>query len=108
MSREIEIPVNTTVTVSIDEIPTSELIDVLMDRGHSVDDGAIESAKTDVLIKELQDRSDWRYEDVPIFDLIEALHHWGCPDDLIEKLKAWAETPIANEEKLEKWKALVG
>ena len=108
MGKDIEVEVKTTVTVNIDDIPTSELITVLMDRGHAVDDDAVERAKTTFLIKELQERSDWTYEDTPIFDLIEALHHFGCPDDLIKQLEDWGNLPIANEEKLEKWVALAG
>jgi len=101
-----EVEVHTTVEISLSDISTSELIDELANRGHAVDDEAVEHAKTALLIKELQERSDWRYDDVPIADLIEALHRFGCPDDLIERLEAWAKTPIANKEKMEKWVAL--
>lgn len=102
----MEIDVKTTVEVSDSDFPTSELIRILEDRGHAVDDNAIDGIKTEFLIKELQERSDWAYEDVPIFDLIEALHRFGCPDNLIEQLEEWAKIPIANKDKLEKWAAL--
>lgn len=101
-----KVEIHTTVDVSLSEISTSELKRELANRGCAIDDEAIERAKTSLLIKELQERSDWTYEDVPIAQLIEALHHFGCPDNLIEHLEAWAKTPIANKEKLEKWIAL--
>lgn len=98
-----EVEIHTTVEISLSDISTSELADELADRGHAIDDAAIERAKTGLLIKELQDRSDWAYEDAPIENLIEALHSFGLPDELKEQLESWAKTPIVNKEKLDRW-----
>lgn len=101
-----EIEIKTTVDISLKDFSTPDLEDELADRGHAIDDDAVESADTSMLIKELQGRNNWEYGSVPIYNLIEALGYFGCPDELIKSLEEWAKTPIADEEKLKKWVAM--
>lgn len=97
-----EISVETTVVVELADIDTNALKDELEERGHTVDAVDISKYSANDLIEELKSRC---YKDLAVLyipDLIDILCIAQCPQDLLDKLDAWALEPVVSIERMER------